>query len=60
MAGTVRVMVDGRPVWDMGEKDLLEVEVMDTPLRLISAPRKGYFDILRSKLNWGGGRVAPP
>lgn len=60
MAGTVRVMVDGRPVWDMGEKDLLEVEVMDTPLRLISAPRKGYFDILRSKLNWGGGRIAPP
>jgi len=33
---------------------------MDTPLRLVSAPRKGYFNILRSKLNWGGGRIAPP
>ncbi|OIP46069.1 MAG: NAD(+) kinase [Desulfobacterales bacterium CG2_30_60_27] len=60
LAGPVRVMVDGRLVWDMGEKDILEVEAMDTPLRLVSAPRKGYFNILRSKLNWGGGRIAPP
>ncbi len=57
LAGPVRVMVDGRLVWDMGEQDMLEVETLETPLRLISAPRKGYFDILRSKLNWGGGRI---
>lgn len=57
LAGPVRVMVDGRLVWDMDEQDILEVETLATPLRLISAPRKGYFDILRSKLNWGGGKI---
>jgi NAD+ kinase len=59
MAESVRVMVDGRFAWEMGEKETLEVRALETPLRLISAPRKGYFDILRSKLNWGGRAERP-
>ena len=53
----LKVIIDGQAAWDMKENDLLEVEASDRPLRLICSPSKGYFGILRSKLNWGGGRV---
>ncbi len=53
--GNMKVIVDGRFAWDMNADDWLEVEASDKPLRLISSPKKGYFEILRSKLNWGGG-----
>ncbi len=54
MAETVNVVVDGRIEWDMRETDTLEVLAYENPLRLICSPQKGYFDILRNKLNWGG------
>ncbi|MBU0675918.1 MAG: NAD(+)/NADH kinase [Proteobacteria bacterium] len=50
----VKVIVDGRPVWVMSSKDYLEVEVAEKTLRLVASSHKGYFEILRSKLNWGG------
>ena len=58
MAEAARVMVDGRFTWDIKENDMFELGAKDTPLLLISSPRKSYFDILRSKLNWGGGVTA--
>ncbi len=54
-SGNVKVIVDGQVAWDMNENDLLEVEVSEYPLLLLGAPGKGYFEILRNKLNWGGG-----
>lgn len=53
----IKVILDGRSTWDMTEGDQLEVEVSDNPLRLICPPRKGYFEILRRKLNWGGRTI---
>ena len=53
-AGEVKVIVDGRFAWEMKKDDQLEVQAAEKPLRLIGSPRKGYFEILRSKLNWGG------
>ena len=50
----IKVIVDGRSTWDMGEGDQLELGVAANPLRLICPPGKGYFEILRRKLNWGG------
>ncbi|XCN71459.1 MAG: NAD(+)/NADH kinase [Candidatus Electrothrix aestuarii] len=50
----VKVMVDGRLGWTMRANDFLSIEAAVKPLRLISSPHKGYFDILRNKLNWGG------
>jgi NAD+ kinase len=55
----VTVIVDGRMTWKMGENDCLEVRAAGKPLRLIGSQRKGYFEIMRSKLNWGGG-LRPP
>ncbi len=50
----VKVLIDGRFAWDIKEDDFLVIETAAKPLRLISSPHKGYFDILRNKLNWGG------
>ena len=50
----VKIIVDGRPCWTMQANDFLIVETAQKPLRLISSPHKGYFTILRNKLNWGG------
>lgn len=58
-AADAKVIVDGRLTWQMGENDCLEVRAAGKPLRLICSPRKGYFEILRNKLNWGGGGKTP-
>ncbi len=50
----VKIIVDGRVGWTMEANDFLLVEAAAKPLRLISSPHKGYFTILRNKLNWGG------
>lgn len=49
----VKVMVDGQMAWDMKENNTLEVQASKNYLKLIGSPRKGYFEILRNKLNWG-------
>jgi NAD+ kinase len=38
----------------MLENSQLEVKTAEKPLYLVSMPQKGYFEILRNKLNWGG------
>jgi len=53
-AANVKVIVDGRFTWKMVENSKLEVKTASKPLLLISMPQKGYFEILRNKLNWGG------
>ncbi|MBI5559517.1 MAG: NAD(+)/NADH kinase [Deltaproteobacteria bacterium] len=53
-AADVKVILDGQLAWNMDETDNLEVAASEKPLRLICSPQKGYFDILRCKLNWGG------
>jgi NAD+ kinase len=53
-ADNVKVIVDGRFTWKMVENSKLEVKTAGKPLLLISMPQKGYFEILRNKLNWGG------
>ncbi len=50
----VQVIIDGQPAWTMRSDDILEVAAAEKPLRLVCSPTKGYFDILRNKLNWGG------
>ena len=59
-AGEVKVIVDGEMRWTITENDYLLVQRASKPLRLISSPWKSYFNILRSKLNWGGASVDLP
>lgn len=61
-ASDTKIMSDGRLTWVMQADDFLVVEAAAKPLRLISSPHKGYFTILRRKLNWGrcdGGSPLP-
>ena len=53
-AEDVQVIIDGQPAWTMRSEDTLEVVTAEKSLRLVCSSTKGYFDILRSKLNWGG------
>lgn len=59
-ANNVKIMVDGRMGWVMEKTDGLQVEAAVKPLLLISSPHKGYFTILRNKLNWGGRSTDVP
>lgn len=53
-ATDVKVIIDGRIIWDMQGNHTLEVVASDRTLQLIGSPQKGYFEILRNKLGWGG------
>ena len=53
-ADNVKVIVDGRFTWNIVEDSQLEVSTAKKPLHLTNMPQKGYFEILRNKLNWGG------
>jgi NAD+ kinase len=33
--------------------DVIEIERADRALRLVRAPERTYFDVLRQKLKWG-------
>jgi NAD+ kinase len=50
----IKVIIDGKVHWDMHENEVLEVRSAEKPLQLLGSPQKGYFEILRNKLNWGG------
>ncbi len=58
-AGQVKVIVDGELRWTITENDYLLVKRASKPLLLISSPWKSYFNILRSKLHWGGDDDLP-
>jgi len=49
----IKILVDGQLAWDIRENDTLEVRASSNHLKLIGSPKKGYFEILRNKLNWG-------
>lgn len=56
IADKLQVIADGNRIGELQAGDILEVAAAEKSLRLISSPWKGYFEILRGKLNWGGGR----
>ena len=59
-AGQVKVIVDGELQWTITENDYLLVRKASLPLLIVSSPWKSYFNILRSKLNWGGATIDIP
>ena len=59
-AGQVKVIIDGVLKWTITENDYLLVKKATHPLLIVSSPWKSYFNILRSKLNWGGASVDVP
>ena len=49
----VFVTYDGQSGYPLGEGDVVRVRKSDRVLRLVTAPARGYFEVLREKLKWG-------
>ena len=58
-AGTQDIMLtfDGQVGVEINEKDTIYVEKSPHPVHMICLPGRNYFEILKSKLRWSGGRV---
>ena len=49
--------LDGQKGLDVTEKDEITVRRSNHPLNLLLLPDRHYFDVLKAKLRWSGGRV---
>ncbi len=49
--------LDGQTGLNLTDKDVITVRRSDHPLNLILLPDRHYFDVLKAKLRWSGGRV---
>lgn len=49
----VQVTLDGQTGYSMFRDDLLEIKQGPTPVSLIQAKGKNYYQVLRQKLHWG-------
>ena len=47
------VTYDGQSGYPLHEGDIVEVRKSERLLRLVKAPARGYFEVLREKLKWG-------
>jgi NAD+ kinase len=50
----VYMTLDGQRGAPMVKNDVVEVRRADCELRLVSSPKRNYFDLLQEKLSWGG------
>lgn len=51
-ADEIYVTYDGQSGYPMQEGDIVKVRRSDRRLRLVKAPSRSYFDVLREKLKW--------
>ena len=47
------VTYDGQSGYPLHHGDMVKVRISERVLRLVKAPQRGYFELLREKLNWG-------
>jgi NAD+ kinase len=52
-ADEVFVTYDGQTGYTLHEGDVVRVRKSDLMLRLVKAPTRSYFEVLREKLKWG-------
>lgn len=50
----VLMTVDGQMVFPLAEQDTIAIERSDKKARIVSAPSRSFYEVLRSKLNWSG------
>ena len=51
--GDVQIMLDGQQGFPLAPKDVVTVTRSAHAIRLVKAPERDYFEILRTKLKWG-------
>lgn len=53
----IMLTFDGQKGVDINDRDTIIVRKGEHPLNIIKLPEGNYFDILKAKLSWSGGRV---
>jgi NAD+ kinase len=48
---------DGQKGLELNDQDEIQVKKGPHPVHLITLPERQYFDILKNKLKWSGGRA---
>jgi NAD+ kinase len=48
---------DGQKGFEINDQDEIQIQKSPHPCHLISLPERQYFDILKNKLKWSGGRA---
>ncbi|MBC2717555.1 MAG: NAD(+) kinase [Desulfobacteraceae bacterium] len=51
------ITFDGQKVIEISDKDTILISKSPHPVKIISFPDQNYFDILKTKLRWSGGRI---
>jgi NAD+ kinase len=56
-ASDIMLTFDGQEGLDITDKDTIIVRKSPHPLHMIALPNRHYFNVLKEKLRWSGGRV---
>ncbi len=56
-ASDIKLTFDGQEGLDIDDRDTIIVHKGSHPLNMITLPGQHYFDVLKAKLRWSGGRV---
>jgi len=56
-ASDIMLTFDGQEGLDITDKDTIIVRKGSHPLNMITLPDRNYFNVLKEKLRWSGGRV---
>jgi len=56
-ASDIMLTFDGQKGLDISDRDTIVVRKGPYPLNMITLPGQHYFDVLKAKLRWSGGRV---
>jgi NAD+ kinase len=56
-ASDIKLTFDGQEGLDIDDRDTIIVRKGSHPLNMITLPGQHYFDVLKAKLRWSGGRV---
>lgn len=58
-AEDISLTLDGQLGIDIDQRDTIIVTKSTHPVQMIADPGQSYFDILKTKLRWSGGRILP-
>ncbi|MFH2045300.1 MAG: NAD(+)/NADH kinase [Pseudomonadota bacterium] len=53
----IMLTFDGQQGMKINKKDVLVIQKGVKPIKMITVPGQDYFDVLKTKLRWSGGRV---
>ncbi len=53
----IMLTMDGQEGLEIGGRDVIRVRKHPHPLRMLTLPGQRYYDVLKAKLRWSGGRV---